>query len=867
MKKVILLLLFIPYLASAQVSFDFESGLSDVWIQFPEQRWSNDLFQALNGSFSLHHLYDNTESSSDIISTHLEGLRPSEDTVRWSFIVRHGYEPSSSNNWCVYLSSQSSFPDAGQTRMNGFAVGVNISGSDDSLRLVRISNGEVTTVCRTKINWQTGIGPDFYGKIIVERTPSGIWKVFVYDKLDNLLSETSGSSGFIGEQHYFGIVYRYTATKDQLLWIDDIYVEGTFRSDTTAPSIIDYSIDSRNTIKLIFDEQPSGVLSPENFLLNGRIKPDQITNIGQQSFMLSFSDEFINKNNNCLNAIDICDDEGNCSDTLEVTFFSAWADLGDVIITEIMADPSPCVSLPEVEYIEIKNRSTFTFYLKDWNLTSGSRSYAFPDRIIEPGEYLILCSNSNEPVLSVYGKTAGFSTFPALTDDGSLIFITDDAGMLIHGVGYSSDWYGNVLKENGGWSLEIRSEDHPFSCEGNWAATNSRSGGTPGQRSWSPGIYVDDHFNGVDNVYAIDSVRISVRFTEPVFNFIDFLDQVKVDQLEVIDCITADVLYNSYILTLGSPLGKDKAYTLNLPAVTDYAGNPSARCSFIFGLTEKCRAGDILFNEILFNPLGDDPDYCELFNTSERILDASRLQLVSINDDTSDTSTIFRLSDEPRCIMPGQYLVITSSPEKVKERYFGSMEENVTQASLPSMPDNKGHLVLLDRELNKIDEIVYSEKMHFSLLSGHEGIALEKAGPTLPSSVYANWHSAAENSGWGTPGAQNSIYSPFQQGNEVITFSSTRITPDNDGFEDFLKIDLVMPGLQNVVSSSVFDESGNLIKKLASNLLSGYELSLLWDGTASDGTIVSTGIYIIFITMFDEEGRREQWKKVCTVVR
>lgn len=867
MKKVILLLLFIPYLASAQVLFDFESGLSDSWIQYPQQRWKDDIFQALNGSYSLHHVFDNPENGCDIVSTQLDGLKPSEGIVRWTFRVRHGYEPSSSNNWCVYLSSQSSFPEAGQARMNGFAIGVNISGSDDSLRLVRIFNGEVTTVCRTKINWQTGIGIESYGKIIVERTPSGLWKVIVHDKLDNILSETSGSSGFIGDQHYLGIVYRYTATKDQLLWIDDISVEGTFRADITAPSIIDYSIVSRKTVKIVFDEQPAGILLPDNFLLNGTIKPDEVKQIGSQGFVLEFSNGFMNKKDNYLEVMKICDAVGNCSDTLEVNFSPAWAERGDVIITEIMADPSPDVSLPEVEYLEIKNRSSYGFDLKDWNLNCANRSYAFPDRIIEPGEYLILCSNSDVQALSVYGKVAGFSTFPALNDDGSLIYITDDSGMLVHGVGYSSDWYGNVLKENGGWSLEIRSEDFPFSGEGNWSATNSQSGGTPGQRSWSPAKYVDEQFHGIDNVYAIDSVTIFVSFTEPAFNFIDFPDQVWIDQVEVMECRNADVLYCSFILTLNTALRKDKAHTLQLPVVTDFSGNPSARCSFIFGLTEKCRVGDILFNEIMFNPIGDDPDYIELFNTSQRILDASWLQLVSINDDTSDTSSIFRLSEEPRCIMPGQYFTVTPSTGKVTSRYFSSRKENIYIASLPSMPDNKGHIILLDRELNKIDEMIYSEKMHSMLLSGHEGIALEKAGTSMPSSGSANWHSAAENAGWGTPGAPNSVYSSFQPGNEALSFSSTRITPDNDGYEDFLKVDLIMPGIQNVVSFSVFDESGNLIRKLASNLLSGHELSLLWDGTASDGTLVRTGMYIMHITMYDEEGRREQWKKVCTVIR
>ncbi len=55
-------------------------------------------------------------------------------------------------------------------------------------------------------------------------------------------------------------------------------------------------------------------------------------------------------------------------------------------------------------------------------------------------------------------------------------------------------------------------------------------------------------------------------------------------------------------------------------------------------MTEPAQPGDILFNEILFNPLPGDPDYLELYNTSGKVIDASRLQLVSVNDATGDKS-------------------------------------------------------------------------------------------------------------------------------------------------------------------------------------------------------------------------------------
>jgi hypothetical protein len=183
------------------------------------------------------------------------------------------------------------------------------------------------------------------------------------------------------------------------------------------------------------------------------------------------------------------------------------------------------------------------------------------------------------------------------------------------------------------------------------------------------------------------------------------------------------------------------------------------------------------------------------------------------------------------------------------------------------MPDDKGHLILYNRELEKIDEVSYDYDMQFSLLSSAEGVALEKLNPVLESNVKANWKSASEISGWGTPGAPNSIYTEIPAAKDEVVFSSTKISPDNDGNEDFLTINLNLQGTGNVVTATVFDEAGNFVKKVASNLFVGASSTLTWDGTGADGSLIDTGIFIILITSYNDSGNTGKWKRVCTVIR
>ncbi len=83
----------------------------------------------------------------------------------------------------------------------------------------------------------------------------------------------------------------------------------------------------------------------------------------------------------------------------------------------------------------------------------------------------------------------------------------------------------------------------------------------------------------------------------------------------------------------------------------------------------------------------------------------------------------------------------------------------------------------------------------------------------------------------------------------------------------FLVIDLKLAGIGNVVSIIVFDETGHFVKKLTDNLFAGSEATVVWNGTGDDEKLVSTGIYIILISVFDDKGKVEKWKRVCTVIR
>jgi hypothetical protein len=872
MKKVILLALLMPCAAFGQIVENFESGSINNWVQSPEGRWKADTTASISGRFSLHHSFDNPDSGIDLIGIPSADLHPSQGLTRWSFLVRHGYDPSSSNNWSAFLMSDTEpsamSPDGGT---NGFAIGVNLTGYDDTLRLWKVKGNVISEVINCRINWQNDIGITDAVKIITERSMEGNWMVSVYRLNGNLVKTNSGTDSELFSPAWFGVFYRYSSTRDRLLWLDDISIEGNFYEDNEAPAVTGCEATGKNLLEITLNEEPANELMvPGNFTLNtGENKPVSVKKKSALVYQIEFAGIFNNKSINNLIINKICDNSGNCTLNIQMPFTPVWAEPGDVIISEIMADPLPEVFLPGKEYLELTNRTDYSFYLKNWILKSDDQNVLFPETIIQPSEIIIICLLQDTSFFTKYGNVAGLKQFPSLTDGGKILCLSDSSGNFIHGVEYSSEWYRDELKSGGGWSIEMIDTRFPFFYEGNWIVSSSRTGGTPGSVNSVSASNPDISFYGIQNVFAGDSINIMIKFSEPVLNLYAMEGRIKTGGNSITDLYATDPLFREFSFKAAEPLRTGQVYQLDISGdIRDFAGNVMQKGSFAFGLPESPVSGDILFNELLFNPFPGDPDFIELFNCSRKVIDASRLQLVSVDDGIGDTSHIARASNERRCIMPGSYYAITTDRGKISDRYFSTDPEYLFETgSLPSMADDEGHMILYNRELDRIDEVFYNEEMHFSLLSGFEGVALEKTAPRNKSLEKTNWHSASESSGWGTPGAPNSVFVELPPAYDKVIFSSSKITPDNDGYEDFLTIRFNLTGNGNVVSVTVYDETGNHIKKLAANLFAGTDAFVIWDGTADDGSPVNTGIYIVFITLFDDTGKTGRWKRVCTVIR
>ncbi len=544
----------------------------------------------------------------------------------------------------------------------------------------------------------------------------------------------------------------------------------------------------------------------------------------------------------------------------------------DVVITEFMADPSPVVGLPESEYIEIKNRSKQDYQLRNWTISNGHVSTLIKaDYLLKADSFLILCSNSAAAAFSLRGAVLGISGFPSLNNESGDIMLISSSGNIQHAVRYNRNWFGNELKASGGWSLEMIDPDYPASGKSNWVASISPAGGTPGKTNSVDAANPDSGSPSLLSIIAVDSLNLILLFSEAM----DSLSASVLSNYRVTDGIGSPdsslvlpPFFDRVALHLENPLKAGQVYTTEVNGLKDCSDNEiSSRNSCKTGLPQKAENGDIVFNEVLFNPPTGGYDYIEIYNRSRHPVNVSELYIAG-RDALGVLKDPAAIEKESRAFFPGEYLLLTENAEWVQDQYPLSEDGNMVEVSaLPSMPDDAGKLVLLNSVGDLLDELDYDHHWHSPLISNESGVALERIRPEGITSQADNWTSASAPSGYGTPGYKNSENASDSPVSKFITVEPKLFSPDMDGYQDFCFVHYVLPLSGFIGSIWVYDITGRVVRQLANNLLLGTQGVFRWDGLDEQQNLLPMGHYIIYAEFFRPDGQLLNGKWVTTLAR
>jgi hypothetical protein len=533
-----------------------------------------------------------------------------------------------------------------------------------------------------------------------------------------------------------------------------------------------------------------------------------------------------------------------------------------IVIHEILPDPDPVRSLPNSEFIELRNAGTEAVNLRGWSLSNGSTTGRIArDHWLRPDSLVILSSSGALASYSVFGTTAPLTPFPTLNNEGDTLVLRSPTGAVIHALTWDRSSFGNALKSQGGWTLEMRDHRKPCLRETNWAASVSLSGGSPGKPNSIAGVLKDSTAPFATMAFMKDSITAVVIFSEPVSNPSGEHFMVKGLKAKTVRLLPP--LFNMAELMLSEPLQPERTEVIAISGVQDCSGNLSMQAEMRIGIFRTPDAGDLVINEILFDPPPDGADYLEIYNRSTKTVDLGSVYL-SNRDINGGIAPPKRSSDFVWPLLPGAFTVLTGNGHWLLG-YYRANPTRVISAVLPTLPDDKGNIILLDQTGNILDELRYDAKWHHPLVSDPRGVALERIRADLPTQTRQNWQSASSSERYGTPGKVNSQAAREPPDTGRIALSSPLISPDLDGRDDQLVIHYTMDQPGYIANIAVYDLYGALRKNIARNELCGTKGQFIWDGTDDRNQFLRSGNYVLIAEFFSVAGRKHQIKRVIGI--
>ncbi len=420
---------------------------------------------------------------------------------------------------------------------------------------------------------------------------------------------------------------------------------------------------------------------------------------------------------------------------------------GDIVINEIMY--APVNNQPE--WIELFNASGKIINLKNY-LIGDDRSLKLVIKnnlLLQPGGYLVVAKDSNffnfhnvNPVV--------IANFPSLNNSGDAVVIKDSLNRTIDSVSYSSQWGGSK-----GNSLE-RIFPHQASLDSsNWAECYYPTGSTPCSiNSVSPKtfdlelseIFTENKYVPKDSsltIYFLIKNRGSETASNAVIDFFnDLNNNNQPEGNELLRTFNLPALPPKDSALLNCKLGKLPTGKNLIIAELHYTNDENHFNNKAYLTIQSVNLnifkGDIVFNEIMYAPPANQPEWIELFNNTNKNFPLIRYVLSDGRSQSVFTSKIKSAS----------FLVIAKDSSLLN--YF-NIDSNIVIADFPTL-NNNGDIIILRDSLGRIiDSLKYSPSW-----GGNGGYSLERISSVSNTNDSSNWATSVAFLK-ATPGKINSV--------------------------------------------------------------------------------------------------------------
>ena len=465
----------------------------------------------------------------------------------------------------------------------------------------------------------------------------------------------------------------------------------------------------------------------------------------------------------------------------------------DLVINEIMHSPKS----PEPEWVEIFNRSNKEINLDNYQIAdkSDTSTVIFNSLFIKPNEYLVFSGDST--ILNLYSDKINFikTKFPNLNNAGDKIILLDSLNRVIDSLEFTDNWGGNSGK-----SLERINSEFASTDSTNWSSCKLSLGGTPGtinsnsQKDFD--IVVSDILFNPTTPNHHETVSISA-------NILNIGKENAVFQLQLLEDIFLDSsdirLVETSIpnnLTAGDSITVTFLYTIE---------NINKKHSFIVKaimnedqdttnnhLTKSISPSflnlSVVVNEVMYSPLNGEPEWIELFNTTDDSISISDFSITDILT-TPKSAKI----ETNKIIAPNNYFIISKDSSIVD--YHTSIPSETLIINFSNLNNDVDGIVLKDSFGKTIDSVMYKSNW-----GGTNGYSLERVLAQNSSTDSSNWYSSHDIE-LSTPGRKNSV-TPFEFDLNIAEINTIPYHPTKN---DYVYVEVIIKnlGLNTIQDASI----------------------------------------------------------------
>lgn len=545
-------------------------------------------------------------------------------------------------------------------------------------------------------------------------------------------------------------LYEFDLQLNSLSFSPAILIQGSDVTITAKTKNIGLSSASNFSVEIYYDVNFDSVASPgelvslQNYF---NLPPnDSVSTIANINSLNAGEYQIIAK-------LIFSSDENPLNDKLikRFTVFPPGNNYNDIVVNEIMYAPST----GEPEWVELYNRTNDPINLKKWRFSDAAATVTITsqDIFIQPKSFLVLTADSS--ILNFYNVQSPIVrlSLPALNNTGDAVVIKDSLGVIIDSVLYFPNWGGSI----GGRSLERLLVNSPSNDSTNWKSSIGLVKATPGKiNSITPkenDLSIARFFTSKPFSILGDSIEFNIQVKNiglnSSSNFIVYLYlDLNADSIASLNELFASIP-NSGLLVGDSITIKfwsnnfaagPNHYIAILDVIPDDDSLNNKAFTKLTGVTINEVRGDLIINEFMFAPTSPEPEWIEVYNRSNKIIDLRNYKIADAVDTVKVISSSVILN-------PNEYLIISKDASISN---FYNIPSRLVVGAIPTLNNTDDKIILLDSLNRVIDSLFYR-----STWGGSTGKSLERIEPIFSSTDSASWK-ASVSIFKATPGYINS---------------------------------------------------------------------------------------------------------------